>query len=156
MMAMLQQMMGGQGASTAPPATFGATAPTQAGATSPVNPLASMMQQMMQDPAQMQQMMQTSMQFRSLMGGMAGLGAPGPGGFGAAPTTGTPSTAVPNPMTDAANPFAQAAQRARFASQLTQLQTMGFTDEATCLRVLAEHNGRIDAAIDALLSGAGS
>ena len=46
-------------------------------------------------------------------------------------------------------------QRARFASQLAQLSAMGFTNEAACLRALAQHEGRVDAAIDALLSGNG-
>ncbi|OLP77800.1 hypothetical protein AK812_SmicGene42101 [Symbiodinium microadriaticum] len=59
-------------------------------------------------------------------------------------------------------PLAQAAtqppelQRARFASQLTQLSAMGFTNEAACLRALAQHEGRLDAAIDTLLSGDGN
>eukprot|EP00439_Symbiodinium_sp_Y106_P035823 s411_g4.t1 len=47
-------------------------------------------------------------------------------------------------------------QRARFASQLTQLSAMGFTNEAACLRALAQHEGRVDAAIDTLLSGDGN
>ncbi|CAE7206218.1 unnamed protein product [Symbiodinium sp. KB8] len=47
-------------------------------------------------------------------------------------------------------------QRARFASQLTQLSAMGFTNEAACLRALAQHEGRLDAAIDTLLSGDGN
>lgn len=47
----------------------------------------------------------------------------------------------------------EAVLRARFASQLMQLAGMGFTDESTCLRALAQHNGRLDSAIDVLLSG---
>merc|ERR1712176_944073 len=97
-----------------------------------------MMQQMMSDPARMQQ---STAMVQQLFGG------------GAMPT---PAGAVPT-TTPAANPIAEAMQRARFASQLSQLVAMGFTNEAICLRVLAQHNGRIDAAIDALLaSGEGS
>merc|ERR1719203_2293081 len=42
--------------------------------------------------------------------------------------------------------------RARFANQLSQLVAMGFTNETVCLRALVQHDGRVDAAIDALLS----
>merc|ERR1719454_2618916 len=43
--------------------------------------------------------------------------------------------------------------KVRFASQLVQLAGMGFSDESMCLRALAQHNGRLDSAIDVLLSG---
>mmetsp|Transcript_25058 Transcript_25058/g.37666 ORF Transcript_25058/g.37666 Transcript_25058/m.37666 type:complete len:119 (-) Transcript_25058:352-708(-) len=99
------------------------------------NPMAAMMQQMMGNPAQMQQAMNMSQQ---LLGG---------GGFG-----GPPFQQLP-----AANAAATAGSspemlRARFQSQLSQLMAMGFSNETACLQVLAQHNGRIDAAIDALLS----
>merc|ERR1712217_507965 len=42
--------------------------------------------------------------------------------------------------------------RVRFASQLGQLATMGFSNEALCLQALVRTNGRIDAAVDALLA----
>merc|ERR1711918_248402 len=62
----------------------------------------------------------------------------------------TPSTAPPAAGVDQ---FA----RARFAAQLGQLAAMGFTNEAACLRALQQHQGRVDAAIDALLvSGDGA
>merc|ERR1712070_544915 len=41
----------------------------------------------------------------------------------------------------------------RFASQLVQLANMGFSDESMCLRALAQNNGRLDSAIDVLLTG---
>eukprot|EP00438_Fugacium_kawagutii_P031540 Skav209361 [mRNA] locus=scaffold1388:73401:78590:- [translate_table: standard] len=66
--------------------------------------------------------------------------APGTTGTGTAPTA-SPAAAA-NPM-----------NRIRFASQLAQLSSMGFTNEAACLRALARHEGRVDAAIDALLAG---
>jgi len=49
----------------------------------------------------------------------------------------------------------EAVQRVRYASQLQQLAGMGFTDESKCLRALAQHDGRLDSAIDVLLSGGG-
>merc|ERR1719353_2677182 len=52
----------------------------------------------------------------------------------------------------AANAASEQMNRARFASQLTQLTSMGFSNEAACLRALAQHNGRVDAAIDTLLA----
>jgi hypothetical protein len=42
--------------------------------------------------------------------------------------------------------------RARFTSQLAQLSAMGFCNEAAALRALQQHQGRVDAAIDALLA----
>mmetsp|Transcript_68499 Transcript_68499/g.191973 ORF Transcript_68499/g.191973 Transcript_68499/m.191973 type:complete len:408 (+) Transcript_68499:125-1348(+) len=83
-----------------------------------------------------------------------GMGGGMGGGFGALPGA-APGAAVTAP---AANPFAglaMSSQRARFSSQLTQLAAMGFTNEADCLRALAQHDGRVDAAIDTLLSGGG-
>merc|ERR1712012_1103512 len=50
------------------------------------------------------------------------------------------------------NPMRQQVLRVRFSQQLQQLIAMGFTNEIVCLRVLAQHNGRVDAAMDALLS----
>merc|ERR1712039_776328 len=95
---------------------------------------------MMSNPEQMQQMMSLSQQ---LMGG-GGLGGASLPQANAAPE----SAAGGNPLEAMMMP----AQRARFADQLSQLMAMGFTNEAVCLRVLAQHNGRVDAALDALLS----
>merc|ERR1719410_2474162 len=50
------------------------------------------------------------------------------------------------------NPMRQQVLRVRFSQQLQQLMAMGFTNEIVCLRVLSQHNGRVDAAMDALLS----
>merc|ERR1712032_1630481 len=65
------------------------------------------------------------------------------------PAAATAAAQEPNQI--AAMP--EAVQRARFAPQLAQLAGMGFTDEPMCLRALVQHNGRLDAAIDVLLSG---
>lgn len=135
------------------------------------NPTAmAQMQQMMANPGQIQQMQQMlalQMQMRQAMAG-GGTGAvPGMGmlpgfGFPAAvpssiPTAGTsPATPLVQGLGQQANnPFAAtmfSAQRARFASQLQQLAGMGFTNERVCLQALAQHDGRIDAAIDTLLA----
>merc|ERR1712176_1383996 len=107
-----------------------------------LNPMAAMMQQMMSDPARMHQSMAMSQQ---LFGGSA---------------PPTPAAASPITAPPASNPMEEtmlSAQRIRFAGQLAQLVAMGFTNEAMYLRALAQHNGRVDAAIDALLSsGEGS
>merc|ERR1719502_2035286 len=106
----------------------------QAGANA--NPMAAMMQQMMSNPAMMQQ----SMQMAQMFGGQ-------PGMFG--------EQAVEEE--DDSAPQDDAVLRVRFASQLTQLSAMGFCNESACLRALQRHQGRIDAAIDTLLSsGEGS
>lgn len=139
------------------------------------NPMQQMMQQMMSNPAMMQQVIATAQQMMQGMQppgqgqvaqpGVAGLPATNAGfpaaGAGVNPfqlmmqqmmnpgaAGGTPAVAG-NPMVAAAD----SAQRLRFASQLVQLAKMGFTDEAMCLRALVQHNGRVDAAIDVLLSG---
>merc|ERR1712137_1008031 len=120
--------MGPPAAPTMPPATPGT--PTL-GATPGLNPFQAMM---------MQQMMNPNMGF----GGMGSMG--GAGGMGG---MGTPPPAEGTPMAAAM----EAANRARYAQQLSQLANMGFTDEAVCLRALVQHNGRLDSAIDSLLSG---
>jgi len=122
-------------------------APQQAPA---ANPMASMMQQMMSNPAQMQSMMQLSQQ---LMGGGMGGGLGGMGAGMGTPAAGLPQQAAAPAAQDLmANPLAAQMQRSRFAAQLSQLTSMGFTNEAACLRALAQHGGRVDAAIDTLLS----
>eukprot|EP00411_Alexandrium_monilatum_P035343 CAMPEP_0175357898 /NCGR_PEP_ID=MMETSP0095-20121207/14722_1 /TAXON_ID=311494 /ORGANISM="Alexandrium monilatum, Strain CCMP3105" /LENGTH=600 /DNA_ID=CAMNT_0016655615 /DNA_START=74 /DNA_END=1876 /DNA_ORIENTATION=+ len=138
-MSMAQQLFGGgadEGALAWTPAAAGAGA----SAAPPADPATALMHQMMSNPAQMQQAAGMAQQ---LLGG---------GGFGgAAPARATPAPAAEQGVADLS------VQRGRFAQQLSQLMAMGFTNEALCLRVLAEHNGRIDAAIDALLaSGGGS
>jgi hypothetical protein len=147
-MQMAQQMFGGGGMgmgmqptapvgeTTAPPtftpqavtpnsypnSMFGGIQPA-AGGNGQTNPFAAMMQQMMANPS----MMQPNMAFQPGM------------------NAGTSPTPAAAPMTEQM-------QRIRFASQLTQLTVMGFTNEAACLNALAQHNGRVDAAIDTLLS----
>lgn len=143
----------------------------------------AMMQQLMSNPAQMQQMMAAAQQIRQMTGagaagGLAGMPALG---LGMPFPTATPSLPTSAPVADAAaageaaavaspqpgepaaapgtqvanNPLAAALQRTRFASQLQQLVAMGFTNESVCLQALAQHNGRLDAAIDTLLASNG-
>ena len=46
-----------------------------------------------------------------------------------------------------------AAPTARFAEQLRQLNSMGFTDEAANIRALTSSNGNVNAAVERLLGG---
>ncbi|OLP97552.1 hypothetical protein AK812_SmicGene20068 [Symbiodinium microadriaticum] len=114
-----------------------------------------MMQQMMSNPALMSMMMNPAM---NPFGG-GSMVAPllkmlllteGTGGYAAGAPLAQAPAQTPEPDAE------MRLQRARFASQLTQLSAMGFTNEAACLRALAQHEGRLDAAIDTLLSGDGN
>jgi len=92
MAAMMQQMMGGQGA-------LGAMPPAQAPAagafgTPAANPMGNMMQQMMSNPAQMQQMMNMSQQ---MFGGAAGTAGTTPAAQ-IQPAAGAPAIPAANPM----------------------------------------------------------
>jgi len=142
---MMQQMMNPQGQTpmgAANPAGLGAAAGGQPNLMQP-NPMHQMMQQMMNPQGQapmggaangaggmapnpMQQMLQ------QMSAGQPGVGAGAGGGAAAVP---------------------ESVQKMQFASQLMQLANMGFSDESMCLRALAQHNGRLDSAIDMLLTG---
>lgn len=131
-----------------PPATPAAAPGADGAAPAPAaNPFAAMMQQQMSNPLMMQNMLQRQMMFQQMMqgGGMGGFGAPA---TPVAASGTTPADGAATPAVGQDNPI----NRARFASQLAQLSGMGFSDEAACLRALAQHNGRVDAAIDTLLS----
>lgn len=109
---------------------------------------------------QMQQAMQT-LQSNGLMPPMAGLGgmpplggAPSPygamdfssliGGTGAGAFGGNPSIPTPaRPATEEPS--------VRYASQLQQLQGMGFADDEASLRALVATGGNINAAVERLL-----
>jgi len=170
MMALSHQMMTSQAPATTTAQATGPFAPAALGGLQPnlqpgvqqapaFNPMAATMQQMVQNPAQMQSMMALSQQ---LMGGSGALPSVAPTTPVPAPetpaVTGAPlAAAVPVPAPGAAAPDTASAailaqQRVRFASQLSQLVAMGFTNPAACLRALAQHGGRVDAAIDTLLS----
>lgn len=115
------------------------------GANQGVNPMQAIMQQRMQAlMANPELLAQRQAQARALFGG-------GYSGF-----------QMP-PFAPSAQPFAdgngqvnteasEEVNRVRFAAQLAQLATMGFSNETLCLQALARTNGRVDAAIDALLS----
>merc|ERR1719333_1136663 len=147
MMSNPQMMQGMMGAGPAPqPAS-----PAEPQAAMAGNPMAAMMQQMMSNP----QMMQQTMQMRQALG----MGAPGGGMFGmpAMPEGGmfgglAAPAATPAVAGAGAGEMTDEVARMRFAAQLTQLAGMGFTNEALCLQALRQHNGRVDAAIDTLLS----
>merc|ERR1712232_812029 len=95
------------------------------------------------------------------MFGNPGNGAGFPGGYGnfgapaqfpAVANTGTDNAAqAPTAAAPGTNALPDMA-RVRFASQLAQLSAMGFCNEAAALRALQQHQGRVDAAIDTLLS----
>merc|ERR1711965_765186 len=84
--------------------------------------------------------------------GYAGMFGPPPAA--AAPGDAAAQAASTAAATNAAAPTAdmEAFARARFTAQLAQLSAMGFCNEAACLRALQQHQGRVDAAIDALLA----
>merc|ERR1719424_855549 len=123
---MMNGMMAGQQAAGAPGAN-------------PMAPGANPMGAMMQNPQMMQQMMQMmgGMNQGGGMGGAGGypgmMGNPGMGGMGGA---------APDP----------AMARIQFATQLAQLNQMGFSNEEACLRALQQRGGSVDGAIDALLT----
>jgi len=53
-------------------------------------------------------------------------------------------------------PLTSVSLRMRFAGQLAQLAAMGFSNEEACLRALVQHNGRLDSAIDTLITSTDS
>mmetsp|Transcript_76009 Transcript_76009/g.199349 ORF Transcript_76009/g.199349 Transcript_76009/m.199349 type:complete len:394 (+) Transcript_76009:53-1234(+) len=122
----------------APPAAAPAPA-AAAPAAAAANPFAAMMGAAAPAPGAAAAANPMAAMMQQMMGNPAPLG--GAVGGGAPPTS----------------PTMLSAQRTRFAEQLTQLMAMGFTNEDVCLRILVQHNGRVDTAIDALLaSGEGS
>lgn len=131
-MAMTQQMMNPPNQAQAGDANASANA-AAGGFNAPPSPFG---QPGMGAPNPMQQMMQQMMNAGQQGAGQQGAGQQGAGQQGAG---------------DAAVP--ESVQKARFASQLVQLANMGFSDESMCLRALAQHNGRLDSAIDVLLAG---
>lgn len=117
------------------------------------------MQQMMQNPAMMQQAMAMTQQMMNPQNQAQGGDANAIGaGFNAGAFGGPNFQTMMQQMNAGQQGAGEAAVpdsvlRARFASQLVQLANMGFSDESTCLRALAQHNGRLDSAIDVLLTG---
>merc|ERR1719313_2699748 len=107
-----------------------------------------MMQQMMSDPQVMQHVQQMMSDPQAMQRAMQMMSGQHQGMQGGMPLEGA-SDAAPTP---AAGPMDDMMLRARFAHLLPQLTAMGFTNEALCLRVLQQQNGRLDAAIDVLLT----
>ncbi len=123
----------------------------------------------MSDPATMQAMQQMQQSMQTLQGaglfpmlgapggfGGAGFGSPYGGGAGAGGNAlnfdqlfggmggGFAAPAAAAPVQDPA---------VRFASQLQQLQDMGFGDQAANLRALQASHGNVNAAVERLLNG---
>ena len=119
----------------------------------------------------MQQLQSSGMLPPGGMGGMGGMPGMGMGGMG----TGTPNPAAGGldfsallggaggvgaggtpgvPGIPAAAPVALVPPQERFATQLSQLEAMGFVDNARNIRVLTATNGDVNNAIERLLSGA--
>jgi ubiquilin len=97
------------------------------------------MREMLQNPETLARMsdpetLRNNLRMMQQMRG-AGIGAPGFGGFGAAP---------PGPATP---------PEEMYASQLAQMKDMGFFDEAQNIRVLQQCMGNVSAAIERLLAG---
>ena len=74
--------------------------------------------------------------------------AAAPGGFSGFP--GFPAAATANSANPAAVP-AVANPVVTYASQLTQLESMGFTDQAANIRALTATQGNVNAAVERLL-----
>merc|ERR1712194_67322 len=102
--------------------------------------------------AQLQQMYGVELDPNAVQQMMAGI--PPANQAAASPPAAAPTSTL-GPMfsqTNAQTPTSEEASRARFASQLTQLAAMGFTNEELCLQALSQNHGRVDQAIDALIS----
>jgi hypothetical protein len=74
------------------------------------------------------------------MQGMGGMGGPGMGGLG-------------SPAMGGLGGFDARPPREKYASQLTQIKEMGFTDEETILRMLEECGGNVAIVMDRLFAG---
>lgn len=74
------------------------------------------------------------------MQGMGGMGGPGMGGLG-------------SPAMGGMGGFDARPPREKYASQLTQIKEMGFTDEETILRMLEECGGNVAIVMDRLFAG---
>ncbi|EMC99098.1 hypothetical protein BAUCODRAFT_391251 [Baudoinia panamericana UAMH 10762] len=103
------------------------------------NPIASMTQQMMQNPQLMQQMM-------GMMGGGAGGAGAGQGGFNPwAAMGGAGSPEPPQPADDRP-------PEVRYESQLRQLNDMGFYEFERNVQALRRSGGSVQGAVEHLLS----
>lgn len=79
----------------------------------------------------------------SMGGGPWGMGAAAP----SAPQAGVPANSSNSPSSSS-NTVSQAELRRVYSTQLVQLQSLGFEDEALCLEALAEAGGDIGGAVD--------
>ena len=124
-----------------------------------------MLRQMM-NPANMQAMLQMQQAMGQLQAsGIMPQTPAGMGGFGGMPGLGMPATPGVAPGLDFSSLFgglpgasippaaSPATPAVRFASQLQQLQDMGFSDEAANLQALSATGGNVTAAVERLLGG---
>ncbi len=113
---------------------------------------------------QMQQSMQALQGSGFPMGGMGGMGMggmgipqqPAPGGLDFSALLGAPSPYASYPYPQYAAPASvpvapQEAPAVRFASQLTQMADMGFTDVPANITALTASNGCVTGAVERLL-----
>jgi len=111
--------------------------PAGAGQTGESNSMMAMMQHMLGAQSGQYPNMGSNPMMATMMQQMMA-----PEGQAVAAELGTPDTP----------PLPSVMLRMRFAGQLAQLSAMGFSNEEACLRALAQHNGRLDSAIDTLIS----
>merc|ERR1712039_910792 len=140
-----------------------------------------MLQQMLSNPQMLQtmfnpQMLQSITQMQQAMGGMNGAGAPQIPAIAAA-QGGAQQAAPPNPMMNPEmmqqmmqamqggmgnglnggiappNPADTRPPEERFATQVQQLENMGFPDKHSNLQALAQSNGDVNQAINFLIGG---
>jgi len=141
-----------------------------AGNANPMAAMTAMMQdpeymRRLMEPANMQAMMQLQQAIQQLQrsgvlpeGAFPGMGFPfagGLGGLGGGGAGGFPGFPMPPAAGTQASPSAAATPtqppEVRFASQLSQLESMGFTDRESNIRALQATNGNVNAAVERLL-----
>merc|ERR1719237_1120942 len=107
----------------------------------------------MADPANIQAMMQMQQAMQQLRGSglMGGLGDTG--GMGGMGGMGNPFGALGGGFPGAGAGGNSTPPEELYASQLTQLQEMGFHDQQANIRALSQVGGNVNAAVDRLLSG---
>lgn len=104
--------------------------------------------------------------FSQLLGAGGGFGAganpwgvPPPPSSSSSSSTNAPQSATsapaatPAPAPTPTPPAAVANPEETYAAQLTQMNDMGFTDRAACIRALVSSQGNVNAAVERMLGG---
>lgn len=81
-----------------------------------------------------------------------GVPPPPPPSSSSASSTSVPG-ATPAPAATPTPPAALANPEETYAAQLTQMNDMGFTDRAACIRALVSSQGNVNAAVERMLGG---